>query len=491
MSFKKSFLKSAFTIGGFNYLTQGVNFFSTMILARLIDPEEYGYVWQITIFTGFVMLFADAGLGAEVIRSPYKSTYYKAVSNLCFFTGVALTILLMLLAVPIAWFYEDFSLVLPTILLSLIFIFRTLAIVPSAILTKELAFKQLGIIRFFTNLSSVIITIIMALMGCAFWSLIVPMITVELLNYIWYVKTTKFYPKIYPKAYTVVAFRRNVKLLGNQLGFHLINYWARHIDNMLVGKYYSDADLGIYGRGYKFLELALTLMHGVFGTVLLPSLNKVIEEGKDIRKEYFFILGLINTLSYPIALLLIAIPDWLVFFLWGEKWMAVAQFLPYFGVLILMQTMNSTMGNMYLLFKKENLLFRLGLVSNAVLISAIAFGAYNSMLDIARYYSLSFILFVIPLNLYYGYMKVFGYSFFDVFRFWAPKLFFALLIIATAWLEVEYSSLFNGYSGVFSLLSFPLLRIAFVLFYLAHLLLSQRHEISKAKALLTKKIKKN
>jgi len=461
-----------------------------MILARLLPPSDYGYVAKITIFTGFILLFADAGLGAEVIRSPYKRTYYKAVQNLCIIVGLALTLILIALSFPIAWFYEDFSLIVPTMVLSLIFILRTLSIVPSAIMTKELDFKRLGLIRFTTNLVSIIITIILALLDFAYWSLIVPLITVELFNYIWYVKVTKFYPKLYPKRYTVIAFRHNLKLLGNQLGFHLVNYWARNIDNLLIGKMYGNDDLGIYNRGYRFLNLALQLMHGVFGTVLLPSLNKLLEEGKDIRKEYSFILGLVNVLSFPIGFFLIAIPDSLVYFLWGEKWMAVAPLLPYFGALVLMQTMISTVGNLYLLFKKEGLLFRLGLASNAILIGAITYGAFNSLIDVARFYTAGFLIFVVPMNLYYGFIRVFGYSFFDVLKFWGPKLLLLLLIVAVTWLEGEDSMLLSKVSSGYKFLSFATLRITLVTIYLVHLLISQRNEISKAKALLTKKFKK-
>ncbi len=92
--FKRAFFKNIITLGGYNYSSQIANFLSSIVLSRLLLPEEYGYVALITVFTGFVTIFADAGLSYAIIRSDYGRTYHKGVTNLAFYIGLLLFLIM-------------------------------------------------------------------------------------------------------------------------------------------------------------------------------------------------------------------------------------------------------------------------------------------------------------------------------------------------------------------------------------------------------------
>ncbi len=442
---------------------------ATAVLSRLLLPSEYGVVALVTVFTGFIMIFTDAGLSFDVIRSDYKKAYHKSISNLAFLMGIALFLLMCLLAYPIALFYDNMQLIFPTIVLSSLFIIRTINIVPFALLSKELEFNYLGRTAFIANLLSIGFMIAFAYFGLSYWALILPQIVASVYTYYFYSRKADFRFRLYPHRYTVAGFRKAKSIMGNLTGFNLINYWARNADNLIVGRVYGEVSLGIYNRAYRLLTLSLSLITGLFGKVLYPSLVKLQSEGGPIQKEYLNVLGIISLLNYPIAFILIVLPETFVYILWGENWMEVAPFLPYFGLLVLSQTLISTTGHIFILFRKENVMMYVGVVSAVIMVAAIILGSLYSVLDIARFYSLSYLVLIIPINLVFGFGKTFGFEPRKVINFWLPKLLLYLVMLFSIWNDIYVIS------------------VTAISLYLVHLLFFQRNDINEFFAFLGKK----
>ncbi len=471
--FKKAFFKNILTLGGYNYSSQIANFLSSIVLSRLLMPEEYGYVALITVFTGFVIIFADAGLSFAIIRSDYGRTFHKAVTNLSFYIGFLLFLIMLLLAYPIACFYNDQTLVVPTMVLSVTFIVGALKIVPMAIITKDLDFNYVGKVRLISNLIGIAMMIILAFLGFSYWSLIIPQIFLQLVQFILFENKVKLGFKFYKLSYTIAGFKMTKSLITNVSGFNLINYWSRNADNLIIGKFYSSFDLGIYNRAYKMLQLSLNLITGLFGTVLYPSLKKYKSEGGSINKEYASILGVISIISFPIGAILMLIPNTFVRILWGENWMMVADLLPYFGVLIIFQTLISTTGHIYILLEKEKTFMYVGVASAIILVLAIVIGSLYSVVVIAIIYTFSYIVFIVPIQLYVGFYRTYGFSLKYLLKFWVPKLIIGFMLVI--------SILFEQRLMLFGLLTL----------YLIHILYFQRNDLKKLRELLTTRIKNN
>jgi len=473
VSFKKSLFKNILTLGGYNYSSQAANFLASIVLSRLLLPEEYGYVALITVFTGFVTIFADAGLSFAIIRSDYGHTFHRAITNLSFYFGFLLFLIMLLLAYPIALFYNDMSLVLPTMIMALTFIAGAFRIAPMAIFTKELNFNYVGKVKLVANLVSIGLMIIMAFLGFSYWSLIIPQIVMNLVQYIMFEVKLKLGFRFYPWSYTVVAFRKTKSLITNLSGFNLVNYWARNADNLVIGKFYSSYDLGIYNRAYKMLQLALNVITGLFGTVLYPSLKKFKSTGGDINSEYMSILGVISIINFPIGAVLILIPDLFVRILWGENWLMVAELLPYFGILIMFQTMISTTGHVFILLEEERRFMILGVVSAILMVLAIVTGAFFSMMMVAIAYAFTYMVLIVPIFLYFGFYKIFGYTARQIIIFWIPKLALGVGLLICVFYGLQ-------------LYLYVILSL-----YLIHLVYNQRSELMKLKEIVGKKMKKN
>lgn len=470
MSFKRSLFKNILTLGGYNYTSQIAVFLSSIVLSRLLMPDEYGFVALITVFTGFVSVFADAGLSFAIIRSDYGLTYHKGVNNLAFYIGTILFSITMLLAFPIAYFYDDPKLVLPTMVMSTIFIFGSFNIVPSAILMKRLDFNYIGMVRLISNIVSILLMILFAFLGFSYWALILPNIMMHIVQYIFYSRKVKLGFRFYRLSYTKAAYRKTKSLITNLSSFNTINYWSRNADNLIIGKVYSNFDLGIYNRAYKMLQLSHNLISGLFGTVLYPSLKKLKSDGGDVNKEYSNILGIISIISFPISAILILIPDLFVRILWGPDWMMVAGLLPFFGLLILFQSLITTTGHMFILMEKEKIFMRIGIVSAVIMVASIVVGAFYSVKMIAISYTVGYMLINVPLYLYYGFSKTFGYNFRHIFRFWAPKLAFGILVLVSELIDFHYATF-----GLMAL-------------YAAHLVYLQGNDLKKLKEMVFVKL---
>lgn len=471
MSFRRTLLRNIITLGGYNYSSQIAIFLSSIVLSRLLLPEEYGFVALITVFTGFVSIFADAGLTFAIIRSDYGNTYHRSLTNLSFYIGVLLFLIMIILAYPITLFYNDKELLIPTMVMSLVFIIGSFTIVPGAILTKNLNFSYLGKVRLISNLIAISLMILFAYFGFSYWSIIIPNLILQLIQFALYERKARIGFSFLKISYPIAAFRATKSLITNLSTYTLIHYWSRNADNMIIGKYYSSFDLGIYSRAYKMLELAISLISGLFGTVLYPSLKKFKSEGGNINEEYSNVLGIISVINFPVGAIMILIPRLFVRTLWGENWIQVADFLPYFGILIIFQTIIWVTGQLYFLMEKEKTLMQIGVVSAVILVISIVFGAFFSVKMIAISYTFSYILIIIPINLYYGFMKTFGFPISHITKFWLPKLILGLSILIALILDYDYWV--TGLMIIFAI----------------HLIYFQRHDLKKLKQLILLRLK--
>jgi teichuronic acid exporter len=459
MSFRKNLFKNIMVLGGYTYGTQIISFLSSIILSRLLLPSEYGFIALVTVFTGFISQFSDAGLSFIIVRSDYQRLFQSSIHYLAIFIGTCLSVLIILLAYPISLFYKDPALFLPTIIMSSSFILRSFIIVPYGMLAKQLKFNILGLIEMIATIVEILLMIILAYLKFSYWALIIPTIIGNLVRIGIFYYHTRLKLKFMKLKYLVLGFRQSKSIIGNLTGFNILNYWARNSDNLIVGKIFGTQSLGIYDRAYKILNLVLGVMTGLFGKVLYPSLKDHASKGGNINEEYLNTLGVVSLLNFPISVLLICFPEPLVRILWSDAWIQVASLLPYIGILIMTQTLNSTTGNIFILYGKEKALMLLGIPTNILIIGSIAFGAMFSMIDILRVYSIVFVGIVIPCVLYWGFKKAFGFDMKTILKFWVPKLTLSLFIIISIWMDTWY------------------LTIGLLCVYLIHLILAQRKDI--------------
>ncbi|MGN6214227.1 oligosaccharide flippase family protein [Parafilimonas sp.] len=443
MSFRKLFFKNILITGGYSYLSQIISFFASFITSRLLLPSDFGLVGLITVFSGFITVFSDSGISMAIIRSDYRDTFYRGLNAVSIATGLLLCIITLLLIYPISLFYNSSQLILPGIAIAFLFIFRSLSIVPLAVLQKQLQFAFIGKTVFYSTVVATLSTICLAYVGFTYWSLIWSQyVNIFIVIGLVYHKTN-IKISLIKKPVLFKSFYLARKLIGSLMGFNAVNYWARNTDNLIVGKFYGTNELGVYNRAYLMLQLPLNLVTGLFNSVLFPSLVKFKKEGGDVQQEYYIILKVISIIAFPIALILILFPKGFVSILWGNNWNEVSQLLPYFGLLILTQTLLSTVGSIMVMEKMERLLMFAGWLSSGFIIAGIIYGATISLTAIAAFYALAFICLTLPLYILYvfKYKMKFKSGF---LIFWLSKLILSIVI----WIGIYNSLAYMLFGGL-------------------------------------------
>ncbi len=422
MSFKITTLKNVFQLGRFTYTGEIVSFLASIVMARLLLPEEYGIVAMIYVITNFAGILTGLGISSEVIRNPFQYTFHKAMLNLSIYVGFALFILVILLSYPLALFYENNALILPTLLIAFKFPIRSSSAVFYALLIKERRYSLVGKIELTNNLLSNALMITMAAVGFSYWSLIVPFLLGEVYKLFHYKSYTYLKLRFYPFKYTRVAFKYSKALMGSILGVRMISYWGRNLDNLLIGKNFGETSLGLYNRGYRFLNLAEKTIDNLFGTILYPNLQKLKTDGGNVNHEYMFFVGLITLVSFPVGAVLILMPDLLVKILWGSNWLGTVQYLPYFGMVVLSRTNKTNIEAIFKIHYKERLLFRFGVFNSVTIVVSIVLGSLHSPLMIAKLIAISQTVLILPVVVFYVFIYDMRFDLKKTMVFYLPRI---------------------------------------------------------------------
>jgi O-antigen/teichoic acid export membrane protein len=471
MSFKKTTFRHIFQIGGYKYTAHVLNFLSTIILARLLLPEEYGFVAMIMVVANFAKILSGEGIGSDIVRSPFGYTYHKSMMNLSLYLGITLCLLVMAVAWPVAMFFQNMDLVVPTLVLSVQFIFVGINIVYYALILKKQQFALLGRIELSATVVTIVLMILMAYLGFSYWALIVPLIIAEIFMTVMYYKNLRLKVRLLPLQYPIVAFRHARSLIGSILGVRIISYWGRNLDNILIGRFFGEAALGVYNRGYRFTDLVSGLFERLFNAVLYPNLQKLKEKSGDVFGEYFFFIGVMSFLSFPIAAVLLIFPDILVLILWGPDWMVVADYLPYFGLAIFSQACISNTETLYKIYYRDMLLFKIGIFRSVVIVLFIIAGSFYSSLMIARMVALAQIAMIIPVTVFYSFGSALNVSIPLLVRLYIPRIILFSGIFISSWMGLRW------------------LTIIQTLLYLAFLLFIQRNELFRFREMILEKLR--
>jgi O-antigen/teichoic acid export membrane protein len=401
----------------------------TAVLARLLVPADFGLVATVAIFTGFVTLFIDFGLGAALVqRTTLTERHRSSAFWMNVAAGLALTLLVAALAPALARFFDEPRLVDLTLVLSLNFVVGSLGIVQGALLQRSMNFRRGGAIEIAAILIGGAVAIGMAVMGYGVWSLIAQLIATTAL------RTTLLWATSDWRPHRIVdreAMRELWRFSGNLAGFTAVNYWARTADNFLIGKFVGAAGLGIYARAYNLMLLPIAQISAVTARVMFPALSRIQQDTHRVKRAYLRAIGIIGLLSFPLTAGLFVVARPFILTLYGSKWAGTVPVLQILCVAGLMQPVVVTVGWIYQSQGRTDWLMRWGFVTSALIVSAFGIGIIWGVKGVAAAYAiityaLLYFAFAIP-------GKLIGMRFREVFLALRGPLFSAFAMAGTVW----------------------------------------------------------
>ncbi len=359
---------------GAQILKQGWQFLVAVFLARLLTPREFGLVAMVVVFSGFAGLVNDLGFGPALVqRQDIAERHQSSVFWVNVAFGLTIAGLLAAVSPLIARFYHEPRLVPVTILVSLGFPISSLAVVQRASLTRQMDFRSLGLIDIGNATVSGIIAVFLAWSGFGVWSLVAQMLSLAIFEVVGLWCVSDWRPR---RLFDRSAIRELFRFSSNLTGFTAINYWYRNGDNLLVGKFFGSAALGIYSRAYNTMLLPLNQITYVVSKVMFPALSRLQEDKARVKEIYLRSVAMIALITFPMMLGLLVVADHFILAIFGTAWAGVIPILRVFCVLGMVQSVYSTIGWIYQSQGRTDWMFRWGIFSAAVSMAGMVLGVW-------------------------------------------------------------------------------------------------------------------
>jgi O-antigen/teichoic acid export membrane protein len=291
---------------------------STMILARLLTPRDFGLVAMVTTVTGFLGVFKDAGLSIATVQR--ERITHAQVSNL-FWINIAVsavTTLILATAAPvIARFYHTPRLIGITLLLSLTFLISGSTIQHQALLKRQMRFKALALIEVSSMAVGVLVGVLMALFGYSYWSLVGSSLSMETVGLALTWSISRWRPQLPSRRSGIAPL---VSFGANRVTGDLMFTLARVSDNLLIGRFYGSAAVGLYSRASVLLIRPLEQFLGPINAVFVPALSRLQSQPSRYRSTFlrlyeaialtaFLFTGLFLAMAHPLTLVFLG-PKW-------------------------------------------------------------------------------------------------------------------------------------------------------------------------------------
>lgn len=395
-----------------------LSFAVTIILARVLSPEDFGVVALVMVFFDFSAVFVESGFSTALIREKTISEADKSTTFLFSLTTSILLYGVLFVAAPhLAAFFHQPLLTTIVRIMGLSLIVNALSIVQHSVLIQQIDFKTQTVVRLSGVAVSGTVAVGMAYSGWGLWSIVARFMVLDAVTTILYWKLSGWRPN---GQFSPESFRRLFGFGWRILAAAVLDKFYFHIYKLLIGRFFSAAALGYYSQAGNFTNMVINTLFRTVQSVTYPVLAKLQDDREKLKAGYRKMLQISSFIIVPTLTLLAVLAEPVVVVLVGEKWLPsvpMLQLLCLSGLTTHFSTINL---NMLLVLGRSDLSLRLEVLKKLVITLAIvlgiSFGIYGLIIGevVASYINLF-------INVWYS-RQMLHYSFGEQLRDIAPTL---------------------------------------------------------------------
>ena len=348
---------------------QGIQFIISIILARLLLPEQFGLIAMLMIFMAIAQSFIDSGFGQALIQKQ-NATHIDECSIFYFniLVGFIAAGLLCLTAPWIADFYNQPLLVPLTYVLSLNMIINAFGSVQSTLLTKHIDFKTQLKVSVIATVISGTIGVTMAFNGFGVWSLVAQSLGSNLFRTIllWFFNTWR--PSL---TFSFVSLRGMFTFGSRLLASGLLDTVFQNIYIVVIGKLFSPADLGFYSRAKGLQQRPVLSISTIIGRVTFPVFSSVQDDKPRLKRGVRKALTMLVMINFPMMVGLAIVAKPLVLVLLTEKWLPCVPYLQLLCAVGMLYPLHVINLNVLTAQGRSDLFFRLEVLKKILIVIAI------------------------------------------------------------------------------------------------------------------------
>lgn len=382
---KSQTIRSAKWVSLSQVIRQALRFGTLIVLARLLDPDDFGVMAMVVVVTGFVTMVGDLGVSAALIRERDPS---PGLCSSAFWINLGVSVLAMLLVLAgagsVAGFYQEPRVEPVLSVLSLTLLMTGLMLVQRALFERDMRFKEVAVIETSATLLGAVAAIAAAVAGWGLWALVTQTLVIVFARTAGFWLRSTWYPRF---VFHWQEIAKVARFSLNLTGFVIVNFIARSADNVLIGRVLGAQSLGQYNVAYQIMLLPLRNVTYVVNRVLYPAISKVQDSPARMRKAYLETVHALATLTFPIMFGIWAVAEPAVTVLLGERWSLVASLLAILAPLGAMQSVTALSGTIFKVTGRTHIQFRWALVSLVSYVTAFVIGLRWGVVGVAACYA--------------------------------------------------------------------------------------------------------
>lgn len=295
----------------------GISLLSTLILARLLSPYDFGVIGSVVIITSISNMIVESGLGAALVnKKDTTKEDFNTVFTFNFLMSCSLYTIIFFSASLVAQYFEIPLLKNIVRVLALTLIFNSFTLVQRTILIKELLFKKQSFIAFFSLALSAMISIFVAYKGWGVWAIVTQLVLYSVI----YSFTIFFVIRYVPKfQFSISSFKELLRFGGRITLSSAIQVGFNDMISSIIGKIYSIQTTGLYAQSQKLISFPVNIFRSLFDGAAFPVLSKIIDK-EEFSKKCAQINRGIYFLAFPFLLIIPFNTKEIIKIVLGEKW---------------------------------------------------------------------------------------------------------------------------------------------------------------------------
>lgn len=370
---KQNLKKRSVTGAGATIFNQGAVYFiqiiSTIILARILTPDDFGIVAMVLSIYVFFRMFRNFGLMDATVQR--ENINHRMVSTLFWINlsfGFGMTVIFICTAPLISWFFGEPKLTLIAIIMSLDFVLGGISVQHRGLIKRNIQMYRWSGIQISSTIVSFSTAIIMALNGFGYWSLVARHVVFAMTEAASSWILCHWRPGLPARG---SGIRPMIKFGLNMLGSFTIKYLLENIDKILIGWRYGAQSLGFYHKAYHLFLAPAQQISYPLTNVAVATLSRLLDDPDKYKRYFFKAISIVAFVGMPISAIFAVTAKDLVVLLLGSQWARTGDLLSIFGIGVGVQLLYATHEWLHISFGRADRWLKWNIIG--VIVSSIAF----------------------------------------------------------------------------------------------------------------------
>lgn len=390
--------------GSTKLIIQVFSWFTTIFVARLLSPEDYGVVAISGIFIGVLAIIADMGFMSalinqkEVTRDEIDCIFWlNAVLSLILFAAI------YLLAPFIAHFYKSDVLVDIIRVSALVLPLSSLQLVPTALAMRNMDFRYRALADMAGQFAVSVSAITLALNGFGVWSLVYSVVIGRFVVLLIYLPLLEHFPRF---MFSIRKVWHMVRYGTHLMMSQILEFLTHQSDVFVISIFLTQQQLGYYSMGFQLATMPLEKIGSIFNRIAFPSISRIKEDLEQSKNLFINMHKYLLILSFPILTGVAIVAEDLIILVLTEKWLPIVPILQTLCILNLLRVSGMIMPYFVAGMGKSSCVFKYHLLGAMLLPIAFLVGVQFGIIGVLVSWFIVFpILYYYILNVLSNEMK--------------------------------------------------------------------------------------